>query len=484
VACVWYPDWPLRREDVPPDRPVIVVDPGSGVAACSPELAELGIRMGMARREAEALAPGAAVLVRDRGEEARRFEPVVSAVEALVPRVEVAEPGLMFVPVRGAVGYYGGEGPLVERLSKELDVLAPGASIGLADGPFAARWAAAATGPGAPRIVTDTAGFLAGLDVSLLGDADLASVFRWLGVTTLGELAGLPREALASRFGRAGLLAHRLASGEDRMVDPRPIPPTLAVEARYEEPLETLDRAGFAARSLAARLVEGLVQEGIAPYRVLVEVETEAGRVHSRVWRSADPFTGEALADRIRWQLRAWLDTAAVGSGIVRLRLDPSDLSGSGRQQAFFEDVAGRVEAERALARVQALVGPDAVLQAGPQGGRLPAEQVVWGRWGEDLPTPDRDPEAPWPGATPAPTPALVPPEPTPLHVEWDGGFPVAVRLGARREPVLSWSGPWRLLGRWWKGEGPVDRYQLVTSAGAMLCVVCEGRAYLAGVYD
>ncbi|MFO7547330.1 MAG: DNA polymerase Y family protein [Acidimicrobiia bacterium] len=469
---------------MPPDRSVLVVDLRSGVAACSPELAGQGIRSGMPRREAEALAPGAAVVVRDRGEEARRFEPLVSAVEALVPRVEVAEPGMMFVPVQGAVRYYGGEDALVERMSKELDALASGGLIGLADGPFAARWAAAAAGPRTPRVVTDTAGFLAGLDVSLLGDADLASVFRWLGVTTLGELARLPREALASRFGRAGLLAHRLASGEDRMVDPRTIPATLAVEARYEEPLDTLDRAGFAARSLAARLVEGLGREGIAPHRVLVEVETEVGRVYSRVWRSVDPFTEEALAERVRWQLRAWLDTSGVGSGVVRLRLDPSDLSGAGRQQVFFDEVDGRIEAERALGRVQALVGPDAVLHAAPQGGRLPAEQVVWGRWGEDVPTPDRDPEAPWPGATPTPTPALVPPEPIPLHVEWEAGFPVAVRLRARREPVLSWSGPWRLMGRWWKGEEPVDRYQLVTSAGAMLCVVCDGKAYLAGVYD
>jgi hypothetical protein len=62
--------------------------------------------------------------------------------------------------------------------------------------------------------------------------------------------------------------------------------------------------------------------------------------------------------------------------------------------------------------------------------------------------------------------------------------MPVRIRLGTRWEPVLTWSGPWRLAGRWWSGEEDVDRYQLVTSVGAFLCVVTGNRAYLAGVYD
>lgn len=489
MVCVWYPDWPLRRQDAPPDSPVLVVESGARarVAAASPELEERGIRPGILRREAEALAPGATVLFRDHGEEALRFEPVVCAVEEVVPRVEVVEPGWIYVAVSGALRYYGNEQAVVERIQEAAEGAAPGARIGLADGPFAARWVAGTAGPGEPTIVGDTAAFLAGLDVSLLGDGDLTSVFRWLGVTTLGELARLPRAAMASRFGEAGLRAHRLASGEDRMMDPRSIPAELAVEATYEDPLDTLDRAGFAARSLAAGLMSGLRSEGIAPHRVLVEAETAGGQARSRVWRSADPFTEEALADRVWWQLRAWLESTGRGgldSGIVRLRLDPSDLSGFGRQLSFFEDSAAQLETERALSRVQALIGPDGVLQATPSGGRLPVEQVVWHRWGESPTVPDRDPLAPWPGATPGPTPVLVPSEDRMLEVEWEGGFPVAVRLGSRREPVLSWSGPWRLMGRWWSGEEPADRYQLVTSAGAMLCVVRAGRTYLAGVYD
>lgn len=112
----------------------------------------------------------------------------------------------------------------------------------------------------------------------------------------------------------------------------------------------------------------------------------------------------------------------------------------------------------------------------------MPHEQVAWYPWG-DRP-PDPEPEAPWPGRTPSPSPALVSSSPPPLEIEWDGGIPVRVRLGTRWEPVLSWAGPWRLVGRWWEGEAPADRYQIVTSVGAVLCFVREGKTYLAGVYD
>jgi len=445
----------------------------------------------MGRRAAEALCPTALVAARDLGAETRRFEQVMLTLEHLIPRVEVVEPGLALLPVAGAVRYYGGERPLVERVARELEEVARGARLGLANGPFAARWAAMSAGE-EPQLIDDTVAFLATLDISVLERDELIDTFRWLGVTTLGELAGLPREAVASRFGEVGLHAHRLASGEDRYIRPRSIPAHLAVESHYDDPLETLDQVAFAARALSARLMVGLRREGIAPHRVEIQAEAGNGKVRTRTWRSADPFLEMTLIERVWWQLRVWVEQEGVSGGLVRLGLDPSDLSGDGRQLALLEVVGDgwhgydpdRPEVERALARAQALVGPDAVLQAGRQGGRMPAEQILWHRYGEEPSLPARDPESPWPGATPGPAPALVPPDPVPLEVEWDGGIPGRVRLGSRWEPVLNWAGPWRLLGRWWKGEQEADRYQIVTSAGAFLVVVKDGRTFLAGVYD
>jgi protein ImuB len=499
--------WSLTRPDVPSGEPVLIVD--ERVTGATEDVLEAGVTLGMPRREAEALAPFATVLPRDVGDETRRFEPVVSVVEDLVPRVEVMGPGLMFVPVPGAVRFYGGEETLAERVSGAMAIeggrppsdppTSPGDGhragsrgweclIGIADGPFAARWAAAMALPGEPQIVTDTIGFLSRLDMGTLresmGGEEMIDTFRWLGITTLGDLARLPRETLASRFGDPGLLAHRLASGEDRMVDPREVPPELAVTMSFEDPLQSLDAVAFAGRNLAEKLLRRLRVAGMAPHTVTITAQAAQGPERVRVWRSADPFTERALSDRIWWQLRAWVETAGIPGGMIGLSIVPADLSSEGRQLGLLSDESSIVETERALARAQAILGPDGVLQAKAQGGRMPAERVAWSRWGEPETEAERDVEAPWPGSTPAPSPALVPPRLDPIEVEWDGGMPTRVRLGSRWEPVLTWSGPWRLSGRWWAGERDADRYQLVTSVGAFLCVVSEGRAFLAGVYD
>jgi protein ImuB len=482
TLCVWFPDWRLRRPDAPPGEPCQVV--GDGVVLAANDLAvATGVLVGMRRRQAETLCPAVVTLAADPAAEAAAFEAVAAAVENLVPRVEVAAPGLLFVPVAGAVGYYRGEGPLVSRVAAAVaDAGGPGARLGLADGPFAARLAAAA-GDG-PRIITDTRSFLAGLDVSVLGLEEMAATLRWLGITTLGALGALPREAVASRFGSPGVEAHRLASGEDRWVQPRPLPEHLVVEERFDPPLQDVEQAAFAARSLAHCLIEGLGPWGGAPHRVVVEAESAAGVARSRTWRSAGPFGEAEVAERVRWQLRAWVESGGVPGGLAVLRLSPADRSDRGRQLHLGDDAASDLEASRALARAQALVGPEGVLQARPQGGRRPGEQVQWHRWGEPAPAPERDPRAPWPGRLPGPSPALVPPAPRPLEVEWDEGSPVRVRLGSRWEPVLAWAGPWRHTGRWWAGEEAADRYQIVTSAGAFLCEVQSGACYLAGVYD
>lgn len=481
------------RENAQPGEPMLVVGEGRPprVVAASVEAREAGVELGMLRRQAEAMVPTALVLDRDPAEETRRFERVILTIEDLVPMVEVSEPGLLYVSVAGALRYYGGEEALVVKMAAALP---EDARLGLADGPFAARKAAEQARGGEPVVVADTAEFLALLDVEALGPGGLAETFRWLGVTTLGALAGLPREAVASRFGDAGLDAHRLAAGEDRAPSPRSIPVEMAVESTHvEEPLVMVEQAAFVARGLAVRMLDGLSAQGIAAFRVVVEVEAADGTVRERVWRSTDPFTDHALSERVWWQLRAWMGApGGVPGGVVRLRLDPSDLSNEGRQLPLLEQVGsgwqevdeGRHDVERALSRAQAIVGPDAVLQAVPQGGRLPHEQVKWYPWGEQPATSDRDPGDPWRGRVPAPSPALASPTPPQVEIEWDGGMPIRIRLGTRWEPVLTWSGPWRMVGRWWRGEPPGDRYQIVTSAGAVLCLVYEGRAYLAGVYD
>ncbi len=441
----------------------------------------------MSRRSAEAICPAVTTIVQDLGTEMARFEPVVQIIESLVPRVEVAEPGIVYIPVSGAVAYYGGEEALCDRIDKELDALGGDRRIGLAAGPFASYHAVRQTTRSKPRhIVEDDGAFVASLDVASLGSDDLAATFRWLGITTLGSVAELPRDAIFSRFGRVGLEAHRRARGHDRNTVSRDIPEDLTVLSHFDPPLEDFEQAAFAARNLAHRLVVNLSPHGVAPHRVVVTATAADGTEQHRTWRNADPFTERSLAERVRWQLRSWIEgvSAGIRGGLVTLRLEPTDLSGSGRQMVLEEDAKGFEETQRAFMEVQAIAGRENLLVANPQGGRDPGEQMSWTRWGEEQGALQYDIQAPWPGRIPSPAPALVPPEPVPFEVTWVEGVPEQVRLRSRWVPVLSWAGPWRRVGRWWDGEGASDRYQIVTSAGAYLCEVREGRTYLMGVYD
>jgi hypothetical protein len=74
-----------------------------------------------------------------------------------------------------------------------------------------------------------TRAFLASLPVGLLrerlddewGRADIPDKLERLGVENLGQLAALPDPAISDRFGRLGLVALRMARGEEAPLRPR-----------------------------------------------------------------------------------------------------------------------------------------------------------------------------------------------------------------------------------------------------------------------
>lgn len=227
-------DWPLVAAGVAPTTPAVVLAANRVVATNAAARAE-GIRVGHRRREAQARSPQVEVRAEDPAGEARAFEVVAAAVEAVTPRLELTRPGVASFLTRGPSRYFGGDRALVERVVALVAEVTPAVGrVGVADGPFAALRAARSgvvVEPGASRA------FLAPLPVTTLHEAtaavearptaEMVDVLVRLGVTTLGDLAALPRPDLVARFGRVGERAHRLASGEDdRLPDLRPPPPS------------------------------------------------------------------------------------------------------------------------------------------------------------------------------------------------------------------------------------------------------------------
>jgi protein ImuB len=441
------------------------------------------------------------VVDHDPAADARAFEPVVAAVEGFTPGVEIVRPGLCAMATRGPSRYFGGDEALAARVGAAVDGVlaplgAPACRVGVADGPFAAERAARR---GLVVPAGASAAFLAGFGVSTLEAVDpggeLADLLVRLGIRTLGQLAELPPAAVLARFGPEAATASRLARGlDERPLAARTPPPDLAETAELDPPAERLETAAFVAKGLADRLHDRLSCEGLTASLVLVEAEWEHGERLGRRWRldGNGGRTAAALAERVRWQLDGWMTGgggAATGGidrpsgGLTLLRLVPEEVrSDDGRQLGFWGgDRAAADRVARALARVQAMLGPDAVVTAVPAGGRSPAEQVRLVPWGE-VPAPPGGSE-PWPGRIPPPAPATVHPVSVPAEVA-DARLSVA---GGAWSAVTAWAGPWPVDERWWDqaASSRRARWQVVTADGIAHLLSQEGdRWEVEATYD
>lgn len=539
----WIPDWPVVAAGVDLTEPAIILH-ANRVVACSPAARATGVVTGLRRREAQRRSPDAIVLAADPGRDAQAFEPLVAALDDVTHRMEVTVPGAVTLPTRGPARFHGGDGALAARVAEVWAIVLSGSvlgdrvldgpvpiRVGVADGAFAAACAARHPNPGGPRVVPPGAssGFLTGWPVLVAAEhlgteaaAAVAGVLSRLGIDTLGALAGLPARDVLARFGTEGTVLHRLARG----LDPRPFTarqaaPELSASVELDPPVERVDTLAFAAVALADELHAGLGPRGLACLRVGIEVETEHGESRRRSWRHEGGLGAAAIAERARWQLDGWLSgpvTDRPTAGISRLTLEPEEVvPARGRQLGFWGgETRLDAAATRALARVAALVGTDAVTVPQRRGGRGPGEAIGLvaaptadlADAGEGRPagggTGDLRTDGPWPGRLPAPSPSVVPPDPPEVEVRDGTGCPVLVSgrtvvsappaevvldaaLGGATRAVESWAGPWPVEERWWDPDAARRRarVQVVLDDGSAHLLTLEGgRWWREGTYD
>lgn len=485
TLVAWCPDWPLVAAGIPPTVTAAAFH-ANRVVACTAAARGEGVKRGLRRREAQARCPNLIVEQHDPARDARAFDKVVAAVEAFTPWVEVSRPGTCALPTRGPSRYFGGDEALARAVREAVDaVLArlPGAGpagdvrcrVGVADDPFAASLAARrdlVVPPGG------SAAFLAPLPIGLLDEPELTGLLVRLGVITLGTFAALPAGDIVGRFGPVGAGAHRRARGlDDRDLDCRPPRRDLSVQVALEPPADRVDTAAFAAKAAAEELCGSLARAGLICTRIRIEAETEHGEHLARVWRHHRAFSPGAVAERVRWQLDGWLAEQArcgcpagncpgtdcpdpIGGttgGLILLGLVPEEVgSDDGHQGGFWGGAAELDErAARGLARIQGILGPDAVMTAVVGGGRGPGEQVRLVPWGDprevDRPGPPvLPPRTPGPARTPGPTGAPSAPDPTmgPSAPRAVGGPAQQVRRpSGRRKPAPAGPRPTRRAG-------------------------------------
>jgi len=509
TMVAWSPDWPIvairRARQLAADAPIALIDKGL-VFACSAAARGEGVKRGLRVREAQARCTGLVVLDYEPALDARSFEPVVSAIEAMMPGVQLLRPGMCAIRSRGPARYYGSEkaaGLALVGLLEENGIA--GARVGIADGPFTAEQAART--PDGTSVTVVPAGqsplFLAPFPIGVLDDPTLIALLRRLGVRTMADFAALPSRSVRDRFGEPAARLHALASGLDsRAVAARTPPKHLDVVIEFEPALDRIDQVTFSVRAVADRFIEDLTAEKLVCTAIRIEADTESGESSIRSWLHPRVFTAADVVDRVRWQLQGSGEIdVGLKSGIVRVRILPEAVDAIGNHENGLWGTGPDERIHHGLARVQSMLGHGAVLTAAVGGGRMLAERQNLVAWGDRADSPSgagrSRAEQPWPGHLPSPAPATVFAVPHPVHVFAADGTAVTVdergilsgapvtfspTAAARSlREIAAWAGPWLVDQRWWDDEAGrrASRFQIVDTVGSAWLLVLDGDHWL-----
>jgi protein ImuB len=210
--------------------------------------------------------------------------------------------------------------------------------------------------------------------------AVLPTVLDRFGVRTLGELAKLPRAAVADRFGAAGTLARDLARGRDTPLRPR------TASERLEERLDLPESAsGSQLERALGLLVDRLLARRERRGRTMRAAVLAAELVEGGTWRVRVTFR-EALADprRMRLVLTPKLDELPAPAVALRLRAEALGPPAADQRSLLSEPAALRAARLReAVRQARAVAGPEAalrILSVDPD-SRVPERRLALTPW-------------------------------------------------------------------------------------------------------
>ena len=304
--------------------------------------------------------------LREADADAQPFERMLDALDDLSPRVEAVDVGVALVDITGLEPLWGRERRVAARAVMLARGVAPLAvRCGVGDNRWLATLAARLARferDGAPAAFrTLERAELRDLPLTLL-PADPATRQRLalFGLTTMAQLADLPRSSVGAQFGAIGERLQALARGHDpRPIVPRRRPERVEAGAAFETPIDGVGAAGLTLRRLAGELCDRLRERHLAPGRAVLELRFE----DALVMRVAQPFPQPVLEpDWIARLLLSRLESAA------RARSSPA-----GDQRA--EEAREEPQVASVHLRFDRL--------ADPASRQLPAFEARAGRWEE-----------------------------------------------------------------------------------------------------
>ncbi|MEC9434049.1 MAG: DNA polymerase Y family protein [Pseudomonadota bacterium] len=467
---------------------------------------------------------------------AQRFSPWAAA-EAVEDTPERGGEGGLALDITGCAHLFGGEAEMAARMVRELADLGLSARAGIADsrgGAWAlARFGGEAPGPSreaagdairqdahatrvrSPSRATERRGGWAGtwgrarrggdaeaggarppvaiappggsrvalapLPVACLRlpPATVAALMR-LGLRAVGDLYGMPRAALARRFG-AELPARldQALGAAPEPVSPAPPPRLHAARLTLPEPIGLRADLEAALARLLVRLCARREEEGLGARRLRLAIRRVDGGEQARE-------VGLARAGRDPARLAGLFDRALgefdAGFGVDAVRLEAvlveplSDLRPRGHFEARAEAQAraapgGGADFADLLGRLGARIGLERLMRLQPGDSHLPEKcaHLAAAAWSSP-------PASGWRAAAPPGTRPLTLFDPEPIRLTVPGRPPQAFvwRRGERRVQVAT--GPERIAPEWWLDDpawrsGPRDYWRVETETGERLWI-------------
>jgi protein ImuB len=390
IVCVHIPRFELAvaaggREALAAGPVALAPEPGReqliGEASAAAEA--YGVHAGIRLGEALARCPALRLVAPDPALVADEWERLLIAIEGIGAAVEPGRPGLAYFDARGLRNLHGGSVEGVIAAARRA--LGTPARLGAAPSRFAALAAASKARIRRPEIAPrGLAAYLAPLPIALLAHreatAALPDTLERFGVRTLGELAELPRAALADRFGSAGPLAKDLARGKDTPLRPRK--PAENLEERLELPESA---SGQQLERALGLLIDRLLARRERRGRPLRAAVLGAKLVEGGSWRARVTFR-EALADprRMRLVLAPRLSELPSPADALRLRAEGFGPPAGDQRSLLAEPAQVRAARLReAVRQARAAAGPDAALRILPvdPDSRVPERRLTLTPW-------------------------------------------------------------------------------------------------------
>lgn len=346
-----------------------------------------GVRRGMALGQALARCPELVLVPADPVSVAEAWGRALQALEGIGAAVEPARAGIAYFEAHALRAVHGSA---TATLAAAALALGRRARIGAGPTRFCALAAALAVRSRRPLVLEGEQArrWLGRQPVALLAHrpetAGLPEALERLGVRTLGELERLGRDAMSDRFGAAGVLAHRLAAGEDTPLRAR------RARERVEEAMEVGEaNSGPALQRVLGVLVKRLLARAELRGRSVRAAVLSARLLAGGGWRERVVFR-QALCDAERMRLALSVRLALLPGPAGELRLAVAAFAPRpGEQGELPWDEAQRAGASRrrdvegalreALAQARALAGQQAALRAHvvDPDSRVPERRVV-----------------------------------------------------------------------------------------------------------